>query len=168
GDIRALQDANAHFSNDILTQVLNEPIKGKSYMWTSNQPFVLPVKILNFEKIAQANMAKEIQSKTDLLNSVFSEITSFNEIEKSVCEKTYEVIDDLGIDIDDRKQIFAESIKKEVCKNLYRKLNENEWEFLNDKGGIAHFNGQPFSVSYNYFEGLYTKTCIYIKNSKKN
>lgn len=166
GDLKALQDANAHFSNDILTQILNEPIKGKAYMWTSNQPFVLPVKILNFEEIVEAKNAKSLQSSNDLLSSVYSEITTFNEIEKNICEKTFEVIDDLGLDIYDRPTIFTNTMKKEICKNIYKKLSESEWEFIENNDGIAHYNGQPFSVSYKYFEDLYEKTRIYRQNLK--
>ncbi len=168
GDLRALQDANAHFSNDVLTQILNEPIKGKSYMWSSNQPFVLPVKILNFEEIARAKKAKELQSGTDLLSAVFSEITTFNGVEKNICEKTFEVIDDLGLDLYKRGPIFTEVSKKAICKNLYKKLSESERKFLDNNGSIAYYNGQAFSVSYKYFETLYEKTRIYHQNSKNN
>lgn len=167
-DLKALQDTNAHFSKDILTQILNEPIKGKAYMWTSNQPFVLPVKTLNFEEIAKPNMAKEIQSTTDLLNSVYSEITTFTDVEKEICEKTFEIINDMGLNIDDRNLIFSESAKKEICKGIYRKLNKSEWNFLDSNDGIAYYNGQAFSVSYKYFDKLYEKTRIYYHNSKNN
>ena len=34
-DLNALQNANAHFSNDILSCLLNEPIEGQGYFWTS-------------------------------------------------------------------------------------------------------------------------------------
>ena len=43
-DLNSLSRANAHYSDDIITQILNEPIRGKSYMWTSHQPFVIPVR----------------------------------------------------------------------------------------------------------------------------
>ena len=76
-DLQTLSDSNAHFSADILTQILNEPIKGKAYMWASSQPFVLPVHVLNFEEIAEPNKAREIQSKNDLLKNILNEITSF-------------------------------------------------------------------------------------------
>ncbi|MFX1487983.1 MAG: ATP-binding protein [Promethearchaeota archaeon] len=167
-DLKALQDTNAHFSKDILTQVLNEPIKGKSYMWTSNQPFVLPVKTLNFEEIAHPNMAKDLQSKNDLLNPILGEITTITDVEKDICEKTFETIGDMGISFEDRNFIFSESTKKEICKVLYKKLNDNEWEFLDNNEGIAYYHGEPFSVSYKYFESLYEKTRIYYYNSKNN
>ncbi len=52
-DLRALQGCNAHFSNDILASILNEPIKGNAYFWSApDQPFVLATKIIDFEKYA--------------------------------------------------------------------------------------------------------------------
>jgi hypothetical protein len=50
GDLKSLQGHNAHFSNDVLASILNEPIKGNAYMWSApDQPFVLPARIHNFE-----------------------------------------------------------------------------------------------------------------------
>ncbi|MFX1299133.1 MAG: ATP-binding protein, partial [Promethearchaeota archaeon] len=86
-DLKALQETNAHYSNDILTQILNEPIRGKAYMWTSNQPFVLPVQILNFEKEAEPNKAEEIQANNNLLGSILLNVSKFNEIEQNIFEK---------------------------------------------------------------------------------
>ncbi|MBE0447584.1 MAG: ATP-binding protein [Actinobacteria bacterium] len=57
-DLKALQVANAHFSNDILASVLNEPIKGNAYYWSApGQPFVLSAKIESFEEYAKEKKA---------------------------------------------------------------------------------------------------------------
>lgn len=51
-DLKTLQQHNAHFSDDILASVLNEPIKGNCFFWSApDQPFVLPARILNFEEV---------------------------------------------------------------------------------------------------------------------
>ena len=51
-DLRTLQQHNAHFSDDILACILNEPIKGNCFFWSApDQPFVLPARILNFDKV---------------------------------------------------------------------------------------------------------------------
>lgn len=51
-DLKALQQHNAHFSDDILASILNEPIKGNCFFWSApDQPFVLPVRILNFDDV---------------------------------------------------------------------------------------------------------------------
>src|SRR3989442_10468458 len=62
GDLESLQRANAHYSNDIITQALNEPKPGNCYLWTSAQPFVLPVQVSKFDDVAIANSAKQLQS----------------------------------------------------------------------------------------------------------
>ncbi|MGB4235495.1 MAG: ATP-binding protein [Methanoregulaceae archaeon] len=65
GDLKALQRANAHFSNDILANILNEPIKGNAYFWSApDQPFVLPVRIINFGDYAKNKNQTEFSGKT--------------------------------------------------------------------------------------------------------
>lgn len=53
GDLRAIQRANAHFSEDLLSSLLNEPIAGHCVFWSSagEKPFPLPVRVLSFEKL---------------------------------------------------------------------------------------------------------------------
>ena len=53
GDLKSLQNHNAHYSDDILASLLNEPIKGNAYIWSApDQPFALPSRISNFESWA--------------------------------------------------------------------------------------------------------------------
>ncbi len=48
-DLKTLQYHNAHFSDDVLAHLLNEPIRGNAYFWASpHQPFVLPARIRSF------------------------------------------------------------------------------------------------------------------------
>ena len=52
-DLKTLQHHNAHFSDDILAAVMNEPIKGNCYFWSApDQPFVLSARIADFATIA--------------------------------------------------------------------------------------------------------------------
>ncbi len=58
-DLFSLKNANAHFSEDILTVLLNEPIPGNAYFWSAPyQPFVLPLKVVNFEEFAKRESKK--------------------------------------------------------------------------------------------------------------
>jgi hypothetical protein len=52
GDLGVLKKANGHFSDDILQSLLNEPIKGQGYFWSSEseRSYPIPVRILAFEK----------------------------------------------------------------------------------------------------------------------
>ncbi len=53
-DLLSLRTVNAHFSEDVLTSLLNEPIPGNAYFWSAPyQPFVLPLKVVNFEAFAR-------------------------------------------------------------------------------------------------------------------
>jgi hypothetical protein len=53
-DLASLRRANAHFSEDVLTMILNEPIAGNAYVWSAPyQPFVLPLRVENFEEYAK-------------------------------------------------------------------------------------------------------------------
>ncbi len=56
GDLAALKRANAHFSDDLLATLLNEPLVGHGVFWssapgtdTSARPYPLPVRVLSFE-----------------------------------------------------------------------------------------------------------------------
>ncbi len=59
-DLFSLRSANAHFSEDVLTMLLNEPIPGNAYFWSAPyQPFVLPLRALNFEVLAKRKGSEE-------------------------------------------------------------------------------------------------------------
>jgi len=163
-DLYSLKDCNAHFSNDILTQILNEPIKGKAYMWTSNQPFVLPVKILNFEEIAKPNEAKNIQVNNNILTKILKEVTTLDDFETNIFLKFKNLLNELKIDINDRKTIFSDEWKSTITKKLYKMLSEPEKAYLYDNEGIAVYDGKPFAVAYKYFENFYEKSKLYFQD----
>jgi uncharacterized protein len=52
-DLNSLSKANAHFSTDLLSALLNEPIPGQSVFWSSvsGKPYPIPVRVLSFEKL---------------------------------------------------------------------------------------------------------------------
>jgi hypothetical protein len=51
-DLRALQKANAHFSEDLLSSLLNEPLPGHGVFWSSasETPYPIPARVLLFER----------------------------------------------------------------------------------------------------------------------
>jgi DNA helicase HerA-like ATPase len=53
GDLRALQGANAHFSPDLLSSLLNEPIPGHAIFWSSTggKSYPISVRVLLFEAL---------------------------------------------------------------------------------------------------------------------
>ncbi len=60
GDLQAVRKANAHFSEDLLSALLNEPIQGHGVFWSSagGRPYPVPVRALSFEH------STELQDKT--------------------------------------------------------------------------------------------------------
>jgi hypothetical protein len=53
-DLDALKRNNAHFSDDILSYILNEPIEGNVYFWSApSQPYVISAKVFSFEKYVE-------------------------------------------------------------------------------------------------------------------
>ena len=63
-DLKTLQRHNAHFSDDILASVLNEPIKGNCFFWSApDQPFVLPARILNFDDVGDSVPSSDEESE---------------------------------------------------------------------------------------------------------
>ncbi len=52
-DPRNVQSANAHFSDDILSALLNEPIPGQGVLWSSvaGTPYPISIRALSFEKM---------------------------------------------------------------------------------------------------------------------
>ncbi|MFC1942542.1 ATP-binding protein [Chloroflexota bacterium] len=51
-DLTNVKRANAHFSDDLLSVLLNEPIPGNGVFWSSvsGKPYPIPIRILSFEK----------------------------------------------------------------------------------------------------------------------
>lgn len=51
-DLTHLKGANAHFSNDLLSSLLNEPLVGHGIVWSSasKRPYPLPIRSLSFER----------------------------------------------------------------------------------------------------------------------
>lgn len=145
GDLNTLQKANAHYSDDVLTQLLNEPVKGKLYMWTSSQPFVIPIKVDKFEDKYEPNTSYDIQKAHPILNNLLLEIDTelkdpaFQSIIGKYREVEQEGHDELG--------------KKTVA--LFKKLTSAEKEHLRKKSAIqVGRDNSEFAVKTIYYQQL--------------
>ncbi|HHW17871.1 MAG TPA: ATP-binding protein [Firmicutes bacterium] len=51
-DLQNVRRANAHFSEDLLSSLLNEPIPGQGVFWSSvsGKPYPIPIRVLSFEQ----------------------------------------------------------------------------------------------------------------------
>jgi len=67
GDLRAVKSANAHFSDDILSSLLNEPIPGHGVFWSSvgGKSYPIPIRVLSFEGQYQARDPRYDQPVAD-------------------------------------------------------------------------------------------------------
>jgi len=56
GDLASVKRANAHFSDDLLSSLLNEPIAGQGIFWTSvgGKPYPVSIRALSFEDTYEA------------------------------------------------------------------------------------------------------------------
>jgi DNA helicase HerA-like ATPase len=146
-DLESLRRANAHYSDDILTQILSEPIPGKCYMWTSFQPFVLPLSVNNFEEVVKPNRSTEVQKDSGLLSSiqemaqnvggdplVASILSKYNDVEKDMAEL---------------------EIKKRTIE-LFNRLDQSERAYLREKGQIQSRikDSVEFAVKTKYYISL--------------
>ncbi len=55
-DLKAVKNVNAHFSDDILSTLLNEPIPGHGVFWSSvgGKSYPIPLRVLSFEQAYKA------------------------------------------------------------------------------------------------------------------
>ncbi|MHA1222447.1 MAG: ATP-binding protein [Candidatus Heimdallarchaeaceae archaeon] len=168
-DLRSLNDANAHFSEDILTQILNEPVKGKSYMWTSEQPFVIPVNIHNYEEMAIPNNSNEIQKENDILIKILSKIEKIDSQYQDILKKFLDYLYSLGIDVDDEDKIISDKYITRHTKDFYNLLNDSEKKILENEHGLqANQTGDGyFAIFIPYFrDKLYQKAKMFYKINK--
>lgn len=147
GDLAALSRANAHYSDDIITQILSEPVRGKSYMWTSHQPFVIPVRVANFEDpdATTPDSSAGVQAGAPLLGNIRDEV--YEEANdprwKSIYHKFKKIEEgDPGMDIK----------KKTVA--LFRLLTDAEKDLLKEAGNLQDGPDGIFAVTYRYYNSL--------------
>ena len=142
GDLESLKKANAHYSDDILTQILSEPIKGKCYMWTSSQPFVIPVTIDYFKDKVNKSISNGQVKTQDLLGPILDEIRHEDGIMRNIRVKFQEV-DKSNKDV------------REKTKELYQLLDDDEKEYLRKTGNIQKGpDGKDFAVTFPFYYSL--------------
>ncbi len=144
-DLRSLSNANAHYSEDIITQILNEPIRGKSYMWTSHQPFVIPIAVRNFEnpELVKPNKSIDVQKEKKILEDIIGEIVEEqnNPLLKSICDKLSEIDKEGGAE-------------NENTIKLYRNLSEGEKKYLKDNNCLQTGYNGDFAVKFPCYRSL--------------
>lgn len=146
-DLEGLRGANAHYSDDILTQILSEPIPGKCYMWTSRQPFVLPVLIANYEDPSKKGRSIAIQEKSTLLSEI--ELSVKTDSSDPIMISIYKKYNSVEKDLSDQEIGFR-------TIELYNRLSPEEREYLKKRDGIQvrKSDGTPFAVTSRFYHSL--------------
>lgn len=150
-DLAALSRANAHYSDDIITQILNEPVRGKSYMWTSHQPFVVPIKVTNFEDpdVTTPHNSVKIQEKSPLLKNVKKEVN------KELNDPRHASIYDKFMKIEENNPNIE--LKKKTVM-LFGMLTDDEKKLLDSMGNLQKgFGDDIFAVTFPYYTSLQGK-----------
>ncbi|MCL0079418.1 ATP-binding protein [Dehalococcoidia bacterium] len=90
-DLDALKRNNAHFSDDILSYILNEPIEGNAYFWSApSQPYVISSKLLSFEKYVDEEKAK--QAATGMLQQVGLAVQTYQRLSEEIPQLITDII----------------------------------------------------------------------------
>ena len=146
-DLESLRRSNAHYSDDILTQILSEPTPGKCYVWTSFQPFVLPLLVSNFEEVVKANRSLEVQRDSDLLANIQTKTQNRmkNPMLESILSK-YNAVE---------KEMAGSEINKRTIE-LFNRLEESEKAYLREDGQIQSRikDNVEFAVKTKYYNSL--------------
>ena len=147
-DLNSLSRANAHYSDDIITQILNEPIRGKSYMWTSHQPFVIPVRIADFgdPDFTIPDRSPAVQRDNPVLGGILGEMAadSADPRRASIHGKFQRV---------EEENPGAEIGYRTVA--LFRMLDDDEKAYLEERHCIQRGpQGDYFAVTYPFYNNL--------------
>ncbi|AKB78191.1 hypothetical protein MSHOH_1708 [Methanosarcina horonobensis HB-1 = JCM 15518] len=85
GDLQALKKANAHFSDDILSSLLNEPIVGNGVFWSSagGTSYPIPIRVMSFEQLYEVQDPEynlpEAETFARILKNEFSRYAEISE-----------------------------------------------------------------------------------------
>ncbi|MCX8081667.1 MAG: DUF87 domain-containing protein [Bacteroidia bacterium] len=141
GDAGTLGKYNSHYSHDILAHLIGEPIQGNCYMWSApKQPFVLPVRIRDFESLYKNEIINNKEEPEYVNSSAKNILAKYNDriskmaylLKEKIIEKrnllSIMSFDDdfLGI-YDGQLYFLIKDVKKEFPDEL---RNENELKFI--------------------------------------
>jgi len=90
GDLKALQRANAHYSDDLLSALLNEPIEGNAVFWSSvgGKSYPLALRVLSFEQLYKTIDPEynrpAVQTFATRMRKTFEEVTGISPAESPV------------------------------------------------------------------------------------
>ena len=144
-DLGALRKANAHFSNDLLSSLLNEPIPGNGIFWSSSggKPYPISVRVLSFEKLFKVKDIEYNKSAGNTFSVILREKfdKKLEEVRKEVGTVEIKIDDEKGYNPDESKEdtieMFIISAFKKINadNDFLKKLKDNDvhWMWLKSK-----------------------------------
>ncbi|MGI9951416.1 DUF87 domain-containing protein [Moorellaceae bacterium AZ2] len=162
GDLKAVQRANAHYSEDLLSSLLNEPIAGHCIFWSSvgGKPYPLPVRVLSFEnlysRLDQDYDRKAEDTYASLLRQRIEELPVAGALEENLAtdnestsgfegrEDYFAGVRARCLELLKRDSEFIESLEKYgmipwgMVKGLIKKHLQNLDPMIHDPEGIAY------------------------------
>jgi uncharacterized protein len=116
-DLTSVHKANAHFSDDILSSLLNEPLRGQGIFWSSanERPYPVSIRVLSFEKLYS-----RIDPEYNKAAAKTYAVTLDEEFEKSFSEE----VQKSSLDVKSLVESFNGSITGEKPIDNYRVLRK--------------------------------------------
>ncbi len=131
GDLGNVKRANAHFSEDLLSSLLNEPIPGQGVFWSSvgGKPYPVSTRVLSFERMytlldpdynrpridTYATSLKEQVSST--FGTIVSEDAEPTDEESDVKPETPESLREQGVESTDALEVIEENAIRGIEKD---------------------------------------------------
>lgn len=121
-DLNHLKHANSHYSTDVITSIISEPIKGNCYYWSApDQPFVMCARVLNYEEYVKSLDGYQESSEVVVKKGKGSSASSEDMMKiKTPAEEYREKQPTLESDFDN-------AVEKSVLETHSVRLNANVW-----------------------------------------
>jgi len=138
-DLQTVRKANAHFSEDLLSSLLNEPMPGHAIYWSSvsGKSYPISVRVISFENLYQPFDPNYNKPAT---NSFASELKKYydNEMGNAIANEDKEKEEEEGQEFEEND--YYSSIKEKVIQKVKEDNEFNNW--------LNNYNGLPWGKVY--------------------
>ena len=132
GDASTLGKYNSHYSHDVLAHIIGEPIPGNGYMWSApKQPFVLPVRIRDFEALYKQEVVTDENAKPFAKSPAIKIRKKSEERDKKLAEALSEEMEEARLSTIKFKDDDLTGIYYGQLYHLVKKVKERD-EFLDE------------------------------------
>ncbi|MBD2387846.1 ATP-binding protein [Cylindrospermum sp. FACHB-282] len=141
-DLKSLQRANSHFSDDLLGGLLNEPLPGQGVMWSSvsANPYPVSFRALSFERIYQQPLDPQYDKEsvktfaTELKAELNGQLRNTPDVDAQDLEETGENLEE-EVDnsvLPEKGDFYVDSINSAIQK--LQQHSEFKQKVINGKG----------------------------------